>query len=48
VLFTGALFLPYVAVVMANATDQRDDVFDLPPGPNTRPQLDPGHDSDAM
>ena len=41
VLFSGAIFLPYVAVVMANATDQRDDGFELFPGP-TRRALGPG------
>jgi hypothetical protein len=30
VLVAGAVFLPYVAVVMANAGDTRDDAFDLP------------------
>lgn len=29
VLLAGAVFLPYVAVVMANAGDTRDDAFDL-------------------
>ena len=32
VLLAGAVFLPYVAVVMANTTDTRDDGFDLPDG----------------
>lgn len=35
VLFTGALFLPYIAVVMANATDQRDDSIALLDGPDS-------------
>jgi len=39
VLFAGAVFLPYVAVVMANATDQRDDSLELMAGPG-HPQLD--------
>jgi len=43
VLFAGAIFLPYVAVVMANATDQRDDGFELFPGPG-RPALEHGPD----
>jgi len=43
VLFAGAIFLPYVAVVMANATDQRDDGFELFPGPG-RPELENGPD----
>jgi hypothetical protein len=30
--FAGAVFLPYVAVVMANAGEQRDDGFALLPG----------------
>ena len=38
VLFAGAVFLPYVAVVMANATDRRDDGFELLPGAGV-PQL---------
>jgi hypothetical protein len=32
VLFAGAVFLPYVAVVMANATDNREDAFELREG----------------
>lgn len=39
VLFAGAVFLPYVAVVMANATDTRDDSLELMAGPG-RPELD--------
>jgi len=39
VLFAGAVFLPYVAVVMANATDQRDDSLELMSG-RGRPELD--------
>jgi hypothetical protein len=49
VLFVGAIFLPYVAVVMANAGDERDDAFDLLPGPG-RPALhsgpEDGHEPD--
>jgi len=40
VLFAGALFLPYVAVVFANASEQRDDSIELMP-PRPRPELDP-------
>jgi hypothetical protein len=32
VLIAGAVFLPYVAVVMANAANSRDDAFDLRDG----------------
>ena len=49
VLFAGAVFLPYVAVVMANATDQRDDSLELMAGPG-RPELDSGgegHEPDS-
>ena len=30
VLIAGAVFLPYVAVVLANAGDQHEDAFDVP------------------
>ena len=30
VLIAGAVFLPYVAVVVANAGDTREDTFDVP------------------
>lgn len=36
VLIAGAVFLPYIAVVMANAGDHRDDAFDLPDQPGAR------------
>ena len=32
ILITGAVFLPLFAVVLANATDQRNDGFSLPTG----------------
>ncbi len=32
-LIAGAVFLPLFAVVIANATDQRHDGFNLPAGP---------------
>lgn len=41
VLVAGAVFLPYVAVVMANAGDTRDDAFDLP-DPGYQRSLPPG------
>jgi len=44
VLFVGAIFLPYVAVVMANASDSRDDGFELLPDAGGRPALRPGPD----
>lgn len=40
VLLAGAVFLPYVAVVMANAGDSRDDAFELPDAEH-RPALPP-------
>ena len=39
VLLAAALFLPYLAVVMANAVVSRDDGFDLPPGGFDVPEL---------
>lgn len=36
ILIAGALILPYIAVVMANATFSRSDGFDLPDGRYTR------------
>jgi hypothetical protein len=49
VLIAAALFLPYVAVVMANAEEQRDDRFTLPnsvpghelEGPSAEPLRNP-------
>ena len=35
----GAVVLPYVAVVMANATASRSDGFELPPGQFGSPEL---------
>jgi hypothetical protein len=35
VLVAAAVFLPLFAVVIANATDQRDDGFRLPEAPGT-------------
>ena len=40
VLVAGAVLLPYVAVVLANGTDNRDDAFDLRE-PGARRQLPP-------
>lgn len=45
VLIAGAVFLPYVAVVMANVSTNRNDAFDLPEGGPTRPEL--GRPSDT-
>lgn len=44
VLMAGAVFLPYVAVVMANAEDQREDAFVVGHHKGTR-EL-PGSDAD--
>jgi DUF3099 family protein len=46
VLFAGALFLPYVAVVFANASEPRDDSIELMP-PRPRPELDPAAPPEA-
>jgi hypothetical protein len=47
ILIVGALVLPYVAVVMANAAAPRADGFDLM-GPGLgRPELGPGPRSEA-
>ena len=35
-LIAGAVFLPLFAVILANATDQRNDGFTLPDGPGAR------------
>lgn len=35
VLVAGAVFLPFLAVVIANASDQRDDGFTMPDAPAT-------------
>jgi Mn2+/Fe2+ NRAMP family transporter len=39
VLVAAALLLPYVAVVMANASHSRSDDFALPPGSAAHPEL---------
>ncbi len=42
IFLVGAIVLPYVAVVMANASAPRSDGFELLEGGPARPQLDPG------
>jgi Flp pilus assembly protein TadB len=42
----GAVFLPYVAVVMANAADTKSDGFELRDGSTQDKQLPPGTDSE--
>ena len=42
ILIFGAIFLPYVAVVMANAVTTRGDGFALQAAPLTRPELTAG------
>lgn len=44
VLVAAAVLLPYVAVVMANASDTKSDGFALPDDGIARPQLLPGAD----
>jgi hypothetical protein len=44
ILIAGALVLPYVAVVMANAASSKGDGFALVDQGSVRPQLGPGHD----
>jgi len=44
ILIVGALVLPYVAVVMANAASTKGDGFALVDQGAGRPQLGPGHD----
>ena len=46
VLIAGAVFLPYVAVVLANAGDNREDQFDVP-GAGAAHELD-GRDQQAL
>jgi hypothetical protein len=46
ILIAGALILPYVAVVMANATTSRSDGFELQGGQLGRPELTSGTKSD--
>jgi len=43
ILIVGALVLPYVAVVMANAASTKGDGFALVDQGAGRPQLGPGH-----
>ena len=43
VLVAGAVFLPFLAVVIANAGDQREDGFTLPDAPGSR-ELTSGDD----
>ena len=43
ILIAGALVLPYVAVVMANAVSTKGDGFALVDQGAVRPQLGPGH-----
>ena len=45
VLIAGAVLLPYVAVVLANAEDQREDSFNVPNTPGIG-QLEGGKDND--
>ncbi|WP_109509461.1 DUF3099 domain-containing protein [Nocardioides speluncae] len=40
VLVAAALFLPYVAVVMANAVNSRDEEFNLVSGTTPHPELE--------
>lgn len=46
ILMLAALVLPYVAVVMANASDTKGDSFRLDESPFGRPQLPPGRQDD--
>jgi hypothetical protein len=45
ILIVGALVLPYVAVVMANATSRRDDGFTLLDSAFSRPELGSGSEA---
>lgn len=45
-LMIGAVFLPYVAVVMANAVNRRDDGFSLQGGIGEYRELSPGEDEE--
>ena len=45
ILVAAAVFLPFVAVVIANAGDQRNDGFRLPEGPGAK-ELTAGDHSD--
>ena len=46
VLVAGAVLLPYVAVVMANAASSRSDGFELQGAQQDRPMLEPGGSGD--
>ena len=48
VLVAGAILLPYVAVVMANAVATKSDGFDLTDGAGDRPQLTSGTGSEEI
>lgn len=47
ILIAGALILPYVAVVMANAVAGKDESFELPPGTFNTRELGGGTDPDT-
>lgn len=42
VLIAGAIVLPYIAVVLANAATTRTDAFQLRAGPGAHPELSAG------
>ena len=44
ILVAAAVFLPFIAVVIANAGDQRDDGFRLPDGPGAKELTAGEHD----
>lgn len=44
VLVAGAVFLPYIAVVMANAVNQKEEAFTLPAAGPGRPELGNGQE----
>lgn len=48
VFLSGAVFLPYVAVVMANASGHRDDGFRLVQMPGHNRQLPRGEDDPRL
>ncbi len=45
VLVAGAVFLPFIAVVMANAGNQKSDGFILPEAPGTHELNAPGREN---
>ena len=47
ILIAAAIFLPYVAVVMANAAASRSDGFALQQGAFDKPELEAGAPSDS-